>query len=135
MKKTLVSGLLVLALTLPIAASAQSTDLQSQIIALLTQVISLQKQVIEGLNNQITQLQARVSQLQASQPPIPSLINTHTCSIINPPACSTTLTVTRDSYNCVIGYSCKAATATESTNPNGTNTNPTNTGASCQSYS
>src|SRR6478752_5850420 len=42
----------------------------------------------------------------SNAPPLSSLINVqHTCPIVDPPA-STTLTATRDSYNCAVEYSC-----------------------------
>jgi len=111
----MVSGLLVLMLVMPVAASAQTLDVNSQIITLLQQIITLQKTLIETLQNQINQLSAQISSLNTTT-------QTHKCAIVTPPACATTLTATYDSNNCVTGYFCKPVT---------TSTTNTTAGASC----
>lgn len=64
--------------------------------------------LIENLKAQVSELQARVSQLSTrTTAEIPAA---HTCAVVNPPACSGTLTAIRDSYNCVTRYQCALTT-------------------------
>ena len=124
-KRVLVSFLLVLFLAVPFASHAQTaSDIQSQMITLLQQIIELQKQLILSLTNQISQLQQQISKL--SQPVSTTITTPHICAIVNPPSCSTTLTVMRDSYNCVTGYQCATPVTTTTSQPM-----PTTASASC----
>ncbi|TSC86933.1 MAG: hypothetical protein G01um10148_38 [Parcubacteria group bacterium Gr01-1014_8] len=99
----------------PMVSAAESTDLQSQIIALFQQIIQLQKDLVLKLTQEITKLQTQIANLQKQ------VAQTHRCTLVMPPSCSTALTVSYDSYNCVTGYACKPSTTTTQTT----------TGASC----
>ena len=106
---------------MPIAASAQTpstgsgqaTDIQSQMITLLQQIVQLQTTLIASLTNQIASLQQQIANLA---PPVSDQLTTrHICTIVTPPTCSTTMSVTYDSYNCVTSYFCKPSTNTTTT--------------------
>ena len=112
MKKTLVTGFVSLALMLPVAVSAQ-TEASTSILALLRQIISLQTSLIETLQNQLAQLSTQA---------LGSAATTHKCAVVSPPLCSTTLSATYDSYNCVTAYSCKTAATTTAETTTSANT-------------
>jgi hypothetical protein len=59
---------------------------------------------------------------------LPVLSVQHTCPILDPPVCSTTLTAIRDSHNCVTGYLCAPAAITLAADPS---PKKRSTGASC----
>ena len=137
---------LAVALGTPIAASAATqAELQSQVISLFTQIFEMQKRVITALEGKVSELEADLSsaqtQLTSARAELQvcegektgtSVIPTaHTCAVVNPPACSTSLSATRDSYNCVTGYQCAPA-ATTTTQP----VQPTlqSTDGSCVAY-
>ena len=90
----------------PVSSFAQSVDIQSQMISLLQQIVQLQTQLITSLTSQIGDLQQQLTRIATpTQPPL----TIQNCTIIDPPQCSTTLKVFRDSYNCVTGYGCSVA--------------------------
>ena len=105
MRKSLVASFVVLVLVYPAMSTAQTTDMNSQMIALLQQILVLQKSLILSLQTQIADLSAKASGQQTT---------THKCAIVTPLTCSTVLSVTYDSYNCVTSYSCKAVAETAS---------------------
>ena len=119
--RLLTSAIIGVLFLVPAISSADiSTDIQSQVISLLQQIITLQKQLIESLQNQISQLQSQISQLHIST----SNTQPHICAIINPPPCSATLTVSRDSYNCPTAYTCAPVAVTQPVQPTPPQTSP-----------
>jgi len=126
MRRIMVSGLLVLMLAVPIAASAQTLDVNAQLISLLQQIVRLQTQLIQSLQNQLAQLSAQLASWQNTSS---GALTTPRCKVIAPPTCSTMLAVTYDANNCVSGYFCAA----EATSPPPPATS-VQTGASCRYY-
>src|ERR1041385_7456932 len=99
MRSVLAMSLLVFAVAFPVAVFAQSaTDIQSQMVTLLQQIIALQKTLIETLQNQINQLSSQITTIQ-NRYSQPQVVIEHQCSVVTPPACTTKLMATYDSYN------------------------------------
>lgn len=110
--RVLVASVMVIAvLVLPAVTRADtSIDLQGRMITLLTTIVQLQKQLIEMLTLQNTQLELQIAVLSQERPLVSTATSTtHTCAVVDPPTCPTTLTATYDSYGCVTAYSCTQA--------------------------
>lgn len=107
----------IVAFSIPSAVSADTLGTQAQLISLLQTIVQLQQKYTESLSARVAELtqQLAVARAQPVSSCPASQTTTHICGIVNPPACATSLTVTRDAYNCVTGYACAATQSSPQT--------------------